>query len=46
MGTTPAKQFDFERAMLWGDQLRVLLNSEHISPGEIMETLKEKGIFT
>lgn len=46
MGTTPAKQFDFERAMLWGDQLRVLLNSEHISPGEIMETLREKGIFT
>lgn len=41
----PAKQFDYERAMLWGDRLRVLLNSEHISNGEIMETLKEKGIF-
>lgn len=41
----PAKQFDFERAMLWGDRLRVLLNTEHISPGEIAETLKEKGIF-
>lgn len=45
MGTIPAKQFDFERAILWGDHLRVLLNSEHISPGEIMETLKVKGIF-
>ncbi|WP_046168918.1 hypothetical protein [Chromobacterium vaccinii] len=41
----PAKQFDYERAMLWGDRLRVLLNSEHISSGEITETLKEKGIF-
>lgn len=41
----PAKQFDFERAMLWGDRLRVLLNTEHISPGEISETLKEKGVF-
>lgn len=42
---TPAKQFDYERAMLWGDRLRVLLNSDHISNGEITETLKEKGIF-
>lgn len=42
---TPAKQFDYERAILWGDRLRVLLNSEHISSGEITETLKEKGIF-
>lgn len=41
----PAKQFDYERAMLWGDHLRVLLNSDHISNGEITETLKEKGIF-
>ena len=41
----PAKQFDYERAMLWGDRLRVLLNSEHISDGEVTETLKEKGIF-
>lgn len=45
MGMAPAKQFDFERAMLWGGHLRVLLNSEHISPGEIIETLKEKGIY-
>ena len=41
----PAKQFDYERAMLWGDRLRVLLNSDHISSGEVAETLKEKGIF-
>ncbi|MDC4918693.1 GapS4b family protein [Acinetobacter baumannii] len=40
-----AKQFDFDKAMLWGDHLRILLNSELISPGEISETLKEKGIF-
>lgn len=45
MEKSPARQFDFERTMLWGDHLRVLLNSEHISPGEISETLKEKGIF-
>ncbi|MCH4249163.1 MAG: hypothetical protein LKF82_15305 [Acinetobacter populi] len=40
-----AKQFDFDKAMLWGDHLRILLNSDLISPGEISETLKEKGIF-
>lgn len=40
-----AKQFDYEQAMLWGDRLRILLNSDHISNGEIVETLKEKGIF-
>ena len=42
---TPAKQFDFERAMLWGDRLRILLNSDQISSGEVTETLREKGIF-
>ncbi|TBN49849.1 hypothetical protein [Pseudomonas sp. BGI-2] len=45
MEKSPARKFDFERTMLWGDHLRVLLNSEHISPGEINETLREKGIF-
>lgn len=40
-----AKQLDFERCMLWGDRLRVLLNSNHISYGEINELLREKGIF-
>ncbi|MFT0696592.1 hypothetical protein ACDX34_21115 [Acinetobacter bereziniae] len=40
-----AKQFDFDKTMVWGDHLRILLNSDLISPGEISETLKEKGIF-
>jgi len=31
--------------MLWGDRLRVLLNSNHITYGEINELLREKGIF-
>lgn len=28
-----------------GSELRVLLNSDHISPGEVQSTLREKGIF-
>lgn len=28
-----------------GSELRVLLNSDHISPGEVQTTLREKGIF-
>ncbi|MDO8990057.1 MAG: hypothetical protein Q7U91_10540 [Sideroxyarcus sp.] len=40
-----AKQLDLDRCMLWGDRLRVLLNSNHISYGEINELLREKGIF-
>lgn len=28
-----------------GAELRVLLNSDHISPGEVQSTLREKGIF-
>lgn len=40
-----AKQLDLERCMLWGDRLRVFLNSGHISYGEINELLREKGIF-
>lgn len=40
-----AKQLDLDRCMLWGDRLRVLLNSNHISYGEINEMLREKGIF-
>lgn len=40
-----AKQFDFDKAILWGDHLRILLNSDLISPGEIATSLKEKGIF-
>lgn len=41
----PAKPFDVDRGMLWGDRLRVLLNSNHISYGEINEVLREKGVF-
>ena len=40
-----AKQLDVERNMLWGDKLRVLLNSNHISYGEINILLRKKGIF-
>jgi hypothetical protein len=42
---TLAKQLDLDRTMLWGDRLRVLLNSSHISYGEINQILREKGIF-
>jgi hypothetical protein len=41
----PAKQLDFDRCTLWGGRLRVLLNSNQISYGEINELLREKGIF-
>lgn len=40
-----AKQLDMDRSMLWGDRLRVLLNSSHISYGEINGLLRAKGIF-
>lgn len=40
-----SQQFDIEKKMLWGDSLRVLLNSDHITYGEIHELLKLKGIF-
>lgn len=40
-----AKQVDLDRCVLWGDRLRVLLNSSHISYGEINELLREKGVF-
>jgi hypothetical protein len=40
-----AKQLDLDRSMLWGDRLRVLLNSSHISYGEINGLLREKGVF-
>lgn len=42
---TIGTRFDFDRHMLWGDNLRVLLNSHDISYGEINEILREKGIF-
>jgi hypothetical protein len=40
-----AKQLDVERNMLWGDRLRVLLNSNQITYGEINTLLRRKGIF-
>jgi hypothetical protein len=40
-----AKQVDLDRCILWGDHLRVLLNSSHITYGEINELLREKGVF-
>lgn len=40
-----AKQLDVERNMLWGDRLRVLLNSNHITYGEINSLLRRKGVF-
>lgn len=36
---------DLDKCTLWGDKLRVLLNSGQISYGEINSTLREKGIF-
>lgn len=41
----PAIPVDLSRCILWGDKLRVLLNSYYISYGEINRLLREKGIF-
>ncbi|EKS5497081.1 hypothetical protein QB888_004664, partial [Escherichia coli] len=38
-------KFDIKSNILSGGDLRVLLNSDHISYGEIHNTLKKKGIF-
>ncbi len=38
-------QLDTSSTILVGADLRILLNSEHISYGEINATLKEKGIY-
>ncbi|WP_239427590.1 GapS4b family protein [Snodgrassella communis] len=43
--STPAKQFNYDRAMLWGERLKILLNTDFISYGEISRILKNKGIF-
>lgn len=37
--------FNFDLSILIGSELRILLNSEHISYGEIHSLLKRKGIF-
>lgn len=42
---TPAKQFNYDRAMLWGERLKILLNTDFISYGEILKILRDKGIF-
>ncbi len=36
---------DANSTIVFGTELRILLNSEHISYGEVHATLKEKGIF-
>lgn len=36
---------DVSSTIVFGTELRILLNSEHISYGEVHATLKEKGIF-
>jgi len=36
---------DISSTIVFGTELRILLNSEHISYGEVHATLKEKGIF-
>lgn len=36
---------DVSSTIVFGTELRILLNSEHISYGEVHGTLKEKGIF-
>lgn len=36
---------DINSTIVFGTELRILLNSEHISYGEVHATLKEKGIF-
>ncbi|MBS9429351.1 GapS4b family protein [Photorhabdus akhurstii] len=38
-------KFDIKSNILAGNELRVLLNSDHISYGEIHNTMKKKGIF-
>lgn len=40
-----ASPFDFRACVPFGSDLRVLLNTEFISPGSIHELLQEKGIF-
>lgn len=40
-----AKKLDVERCIIWGDALRVLLNSNQITQGDISKMLREKGVF-
>lgn len=40
-----SKQIDLKGLIPSGEELRILLNSHHISDGDINSTLKEKGVF-
>lgn len=40
-----SKQIDLKGLIPSGAELRILLNSNHISYGDISSTLKDKGIF-
>lgn len=40
-----ASQVELDKLLLWGDRLRVLISSGHVTYGEINELLREKGIF-
>ena len=39
------RALDVSSTIIFGTELRILLNSEHISYGEVQVALKEKGIF-
>ena len=39
------ERLDIHSTIPSGTELRILLNSEHISYGEVQTTLREKGIF-
>lgn len=42
---TISSSIDTKKTILTGSELRILLNSTHISYGEIHSTLKEKGVY-
>jgi hypothetical protein len=42
---TVAQAIDIKNTIISGSDLRILLGSEHLSYGEVYNTLKEKGVF-
>lgn len=42
---TAAQAIDINNTIVSGSDLRILLGSEHLSYGEVYNTLKEKGVF-
>lgn len=42
---TAAQAIDIKNTIVSGSDLRILLGSEHLSYGEVYNTLKEKGVF-